>query len=202
MATQLDICNMALDKIGVNPIASLQDNSNSAAKCALYYTTALNKALWESTPSFATTRIQLALLNETPLYGFSYTYSLPANVVRCLEINEDQYGVSITSSGTTAYDAWRKELDPNGNTVILANVNPLQMKVIVTTANTGNYDPGFIELMAVLLASYLAFSLRADMQRQQALQQEYSTLLNESSGIDSSQGSHDKLQASAFTEVR
>lgn len=94
MSSQVDICNMALTRLGAGRITSLGDNTVEAkALSAIYNQVAkyvMAKAPWPSIRYRAT----LAQTTNTPAFGFNYEYQLPTNpkCLRVIRLNEFKLG--------------------------------------------------------------------------------------------------------------
>ena len=84
-----DICNLALNHIGREQIASLDEDTEAARTCKLHYDLQRKVLLRAYTWSFAKKYVKLAELNvHTP--GWRYTYAYPNDCVMARKIyNED-----------------------------------------------------------------------------------------------------------------
>ena len=79
-----DICNMALAYIGQGRIASIEEESEEAIQCGIFYDHLRRKLLSEHRWGFAERYVKLALLNEK-IPGWKYIYAYPA---KCLVIRK------------------------------------------------------------------------------------------------------------------
>ena len=84
MASSVDICNLALTKIGHESITALTENSKAGRLCNLHYAQMRDAVLRDHTWNFAITRANLALSTTTPEYEFSYQHALPVDLLRVL----------------------------------------------------------------------------------------------------------------------
>jgi len=78
MASEVEICNAALSKIGIsgnNRITSLSQNTKNAKACDERYATLRDLLLEQHPWNFALKRVQLAASTEAPSYEFTYAYS-------------------------------------------------------------------------------------------------------------------------------
>ena len=81
--TNLTICNMALGYIAKARITSLNDSTESARQCNLYYDHLRQQLLVNYNWGFAKRVTALALLSDTTMFGYEYVYAYPT---ACLAI--------------------------------------------------------------------------------------------------------------------
>lgn len=94
MATELDLCNSALNRCGAEPILTLADTSKRAKIVTAQYDITLKEMLNDSPWNFAIERATLTVDVTAPLFGFAYKYELPADCIRVLELeNKEPYRV-------------------------------------------------------------------------------------------------------------
>ena len=93
MATNVDICNLAITQLGergsitgINP----PDGSDWAAQCSRYYPIALRRLFEEYDWSFSQTRARLNKLSsfDSELYGYRFAYGLPSDCVRVTRVSK------------------------------------------------------------------------------------------------------------------
>jgi len=88
MASTVDICNGALNQLGASTIISLTEDSKNARLCNARYTQ-VRDSLFRSHPwNCLQKRVQLASDTATPAWGFSYQFTLPADCLRVLRIED------------------------------------------------------------------------------------------------------------------
>ena len=86
MASVVDICNGALNQLGASTILSLTEDSKNARLCNSRYTQ-VRDALFRTHPwNCLQTRLELAASSDSPAWGFTYAYTLPANCLRLLRV--------------------------------------------------------------------------------------------------------------------
>lgn len=82
MASEVDICNMALMKLGANTIVSLQEPENyEAEQCKLWYPICRDAVLEEHTWSWASQRFVLNPTGNDAEWGDDIQYQRPQGVV-------------------------------------------------------------------------------------------------------------------------
>jgi len=88
MASVVQICNSALNQLGASSITALTENSKNARLCNERYET-IRDAVFRSHPwNCLIKRVQLAKDTDTPAWGFSFQYTLPADCLRVLQIRD------------------------------------------------------------------------------------------------------------------
>lgn len=158
MASEVDICNMALGYLGdsgsVNSI-SPPDGSVQAAACSRYYPMARN-ALLEMLPwSFATKRDALALLSLTPPSAWAYAYALPSDAVSVLAVLDPETADDYVWNGEVTTQPYVVEQN-DGDRVIYSNQDDAVVRYTALVTDTTKFSALFIEGLAWLLASKLA----------------------------------------------
>lgn len=152
MASEVDICNLALAHLGDEATVSSIDppeGSAQAEHCARFYPIARDTLLESHAWRFATRREVLAeLADEVP--GWRFAYALPVDTVQILAVlGPDQ----SSEEGTQAFDV---EMGADGAGVILTNQPEATVRYVAQVTDSIRFSPMFTDALAWLLASYLA----------------------------------------------
>src|SRR4051812_14590513 len=92
MASQVEICNRALQKLGAKRIAAITEDSVNGRACNLAYTAVLESELQDHPWSFAIERFALSADATAPAWGRARSFTLPSNHLRlCAPYPEDNY---------------------------------------------------------------------------------------------------------------
>lgn len=158
MASETDICNLALGYLGdAGNVTNIYppDGSAQAAQCARFYPMARD-ALLEMHPwGFTVQRVTLALLSATPPSSWSYAYTVPADAVGLLAVLDAETGDDYSFNGIYTPQPFQVEtLD--GADVIYTNVENAVLRYTVLITDTTKFSPLFTESLAWFLASKLA----------------------------------------------
>lgn len=175
MASEVDICNLALAYLGdVATVASIDPPSGDAqsAHCARFYPIARDGLLEMHTWGFATTRASLALNATNPASTWKYCYATPSDVINYLAILDplaaDDYSVGVQMAGVGPYSApvvgmgvytpqqYAVENDDNGNDIIFTNVQNAVLRYTRVVTDTTKFTPLFVDALAHYMASMLA----------------------------------------------
>lgn len=161
MASVVDISNLALLRVGAEPIISMADANNRARACNLAWPfvrkTVLRSHSWNS----ATVRTQIAPLATAPEWGFATAYAVPADFLHISEVD-------------TVAD-WRVE---NGE-ILTDATGTLNVRYTKDETDTEKYDGSLTTVMALRLAVEIVERLTNSGPKKNVLLQEYSAALME-----------------------
>ena len=182
MASDVDICNMALATLGDSAsVSSINppDGSAQSSHCARFYPIARDALLEMHTWGFSTTRAALVPLVTNPSTDpydttksvWAYAYASPPAVVNYLEVldpaSTDEYAIGLqmagtipgtVNSGVSVYvpQPFEIETDSNGNDIVYTNLQNAVLRYTQVVTDTTKFSPLFVEALAALLASHLA----------------------------------------------
>lgn len=173
MATDIDICNLALSLLGeAADVVSIDpsDGSENAGLCNRWFPLAKKRLFEEANWSFAQRRVRLSQLNDidAALYGCDFAYAFPSDAVRLIaiyELEDDSFGEDTFTIGDVERfcgpDEWRVEFNPNNsNRMILTNVKNAAAHYTGYIDAVSLYPAYFTEPLVLLLASYLTGSIK------------------------------------------
>ena len=150
MATEIDIINNALTKIGAATIATLSDSSREGRLANRTYNDLRDDVLRDYQWNFATKRFSIAANATAPLWEYDNAYTLPSDFLRLTGLNNP-----------SNYD-YRIEMDDSGNRIVVTDISsPLQGVYIARVSNAEQMDPKFREALSARLAMEWAEPLTA-----------------------------------------
>lgn len=183
MASDIDICNLALARLGdeanvssINP----PDQSAQANYCARFYPMSLASILDDHNWGFATKTITLALTTcNNSLWD--YCYEAPSDMINIIAVFDSaavgdvNYGGVINASGNSSIygqgstatfinrsathgnqQAFSLEVDALGNSLLYTNQASAMLKYVAYVSDTTKFPPSFVDALAWKLASNLA----------------------------------------------
>lgn len=173
MASDVDICNLALAHLGDEATVSSispSDGSQQADYCVLFYPIARDQLLGMHAWSFATKRVTLALLNTSELPDtWQYCYAAPNGAIQVIAVlppgNTDTFVATDPSNplygaptqpGDLNTQPFIQETLQDGSKVIFTNVQDATARYIYGVTDTTKFPPLFVTALARLLAAYLA----------------------------------------------
>lgn len=162
MATKIEICNRALQKLGARTINALTEDSKNARSVNLAFESCKLAELADHDWNCAIKRAQLAEDTDAPLFGKEAAFTLPSDFVRLLDPDE--------LDNTNQLD-WQIE---NGK-IYTDDSAPLEIRYIKNITNTSDFDP----LLAEVLACRIALEICEDITQSNQKLQNISSLYQE-----------------------
>lgn len=146
--TQLELCNVALSHLGEARINALSDDTARARACALHYLPVLKEVLRSHRWNFAVARVEIAPDGTAPAFGWGYQFTLPADCLRVLEVNDSEAGDWIS-------DEWIIE-----GRKLLTNAATLRLIYLRDVEDEALTDPLFAQAFGLKLAVALSEVIR------------------------------------------
>jgi len=176
---KIEIINLALARIGVASIERIDEASEAARQANAFYDhvrrTVLRKYQW----SFASRRVELALLPQSPdAYTFAYRQPSDALYVRRL----------YEKGSNKPWDKkhYKCTADKEGR-VIYTNIEFAEVEYTADITDTSLFDDGFIEALSWKLASEIAFTLTGKPDIASNAIQGYNAYFTEAAGEDAAE---------------
>lgn len=186
MASDVQICNVALIKIGQPSILSLTEDSLEARSCNLLYNDIRQEVLRSHLWNFAIKRVELAQSTDTPVFGYNYKYALPSDCLRVLRM--DPEGDSIEFKIEDGY--------------LLTNESQVYIRYVSNVTDPNKFDSSFRETLSTRLAAELAIVVTNDIDKANYYMNMYEIKLGQSTGIGSQEGTPEQITADLWIESR
>lgn len=169
MASQTQIVNLALTKLGQGRITAITDDSKAARAMNAVYDleklAELRKYRW----SFALKRATLPALSTAPAWGFNYAYQLPSDYVSLIQVN-DYFSVPALSDYVNSDDSlWSVE----SGQIFTDLGAPLKIRYIRNVTDEGDFDPLFVQSFAAHLAYVTCEEITGSNQKRDAAAADY-----------------------------
>lgn len=177
MASEVDICNLALAHLGDEAtVASINppEGSAQAEQCQRFYPIARDQLLELHNWNFATRRAILPSVTNTARQ-WRYAYAAPADMMKAVSVipldAEDDYSTNlyptdnpawgniyspVIAAGTYVPQAYSMEIDANGNYVIYTNLENAMLRYQAKITDPSRFTPLFTITLSWSLASMLA----------------------------------------------
>jgi hypothetical protein len=176
-SSQIQICNRALQKLGVSiPIVNFSDNTASARAMNIAFVPVVEAELRRRRWKFSILRTQLAQLAGQPATGiYTNMFQLPADNLRILEIGDWWPGQDISDyrGRTTA------EFQVENNIVLTNYPAPLSLRYVSRIMNTGQWDSAFAEAISARLAWETCEQITQSPDKRKLAMAEYKTAIGE-----------------------
>jgi len=202
MSARIDICNYALGILGAGSITSLDDDSDKAHTLKTFYYIAKDSVLEDANWSFAIKRFQPAETNTAPSFGWNYAFTIPAYIIRVIEVLRDWGGATVLPYFWYDYPEEFKAAHVIEGNEILANDNPLFCYGIRKMDDEGGFSPLFAEAFAAKLAYLCAEPLTASNVKMQTALALYTDALKRAKNRDSMQNTTRRMRNRTLQNVR
>lgn len=161
MASDVQICNMALSHIGSEArVAAISppDGSVEAGHCATFYDMARTELLEPGSWAFSLKRAALAQVTN-PSTIWAYAYAKPADCLRALRILRPSIAITVFTQDLVVEphtdDRDSAPYDIEGQ-VILTNEPDAVLVYVQDVTDSTKFPPSFTSSFSYLLSSYLA----------------------------------------------
>jgi hypothetical protein len=172
MASEVDICNLALSHIGGDAtISSLSEQSEEAFHCNLLYPDLRDAVLRAHPWAFTTRHIALSDVGSPP-GNWLYRYSYPSDCLVAREILQTTVAGDPIAFEVALGDAYN-------SLVILTDLEAATLIYTHKVTNPLVFDPLFVQALAWRLAGELSMPLTRDSKRMEAAYQMYNGTLAE-----------------------
>ena len=192
-ASNVEICNLAISWLAGSRINSLDDDSNEAKLCKANYDSSRRAVLEEREWTFAVKRVQLSRLAETPLFGYSYKFLVPSDLLYSIGAYDPAYSDRENPPQT------RHSLE-QGN--INADIIKLDLKYIHDVTNTKLFSPLFDQTVASHLAMNICMPLTESSKHFERMAKMYDYNLDRAGASNGLQGTREMLQTSQLEASR
>ena len=170
MASVVDICNGALNQLGASTILTLTEDSKNARLCNARYTQVRDSVFRSHPWNCLQKRVQLAADTDTPAWGFTQQYTLPADCLRVLTILD--YDADYKIEG-------RKILTDNSTMKIL---------YIARITDPNEYDELLRETLSAALAADIAYAVTSSNPTASNMYNLFKDKLKEARFVDATEG--------------
>jgi len=170
MASVVDICNGALNQLGASTILTLTEDSKNARLCNARFTQ-IRDSVFRSHPwNSLQKRVELAADSDTPAWGFTSQFTLPADCLRVLTILDFDSDYKIEG---------RKILTDNSSMKIL---------YVSRVTDPNEYDELLRETLSAALAADIAYAVTSSNPVAKNMYDLFQQKLKEARFVDSTEG--------------
>ena len=165
MASNVEIANSALTKLGASRITALTDNVKAAREINAIFELRRDYLLRTHNWSFAMTRASLPALDETPAWGYTTLYQLPTDCLRVVQVN-DTWVVPGLADYTSGPDSEPYKI--TGRRIETDIGAPLKLRYIKRVTDPAQFDAAFVEVFASDLADQVCEALTQSNTKREA----------------------------------
>lgn len=188
MASKVQICNLALSRLGANILTSLGDRTPEADLCSTFFDDLADRAMLQGSWSSTIKTAALAATTTTPP-DFSSEFQLPVDpkALRVLNVIEDKPGEII----------YRIRGDK-----LVTDESSITIRYIGRLTDTEAYGPLLTEAIEILLTSYLALPITGQASLATRFKEEYLAMIDNNLALDGQQGSKNVTNVPDLIEIR
>lgn len=185
MASNVSICNRALDKIGEPPITALSDDTKAGRACNRLFSDCRDELLADHPWNFAIKRDSLAVSGSADDQSGLNLYELPSDCLRVLSVD-------------TLLD-WSVE----AGSIAIDGTGALDIRYIARITNAGAFSRPFTAALQGYLAVELCEALTQSNTKRQTLAEEYErVILPRAKRVDAREGVPKKVPDSSWLTER
>lgn len=171
MASRVDICNLALLKLGSGAkITALTDNSVAARALSNCYDLIRKAELRANYWAFSLTRTALPAAMTPPAWGFKAAYPLPSDFLRMVQVNQFYLIPALLDYNTADASAFAIE----SGQVLCDYTAPLKIRYVRDVTDEGTFDALFNVSFAARLAYETCEQITNSNTKKQSIRQDYS----------------------------
>ncbi|MBI2798969.1 MAG: hypothetical protein HYX63_01580 [Gammaproteobacteria bacterium] len=186
MASKVSICSNALLMLGVNPIASFDEDSQGAVLASNLWEDVKNATLRSHPWNCATKRVSLAPESTTPAYEWPYSYLLPGDWLRTLSVGEE-----------TEDPAFVME---NGR--ILFDESELKLRYVFKNDDLTTWDTLLILAQTTAMAVAFAYPVTKSAALQTSMETTLAQVLQKARGVNGSEDTGETFGDSPLLNAR
>jgi hypothetical protein len=196
---RVDICNMALSFLGENPITSIDDDSNNAQQLKIQYVPARDATLEAHDWTFAIKRFIPASNAVPPVYGATYAFDVPSDILRVLSVDrQDSYSTVFTPRIDSEEQIdWQFE-----ERQVICDLEIIYCRGLRRIEDEGLFSPLFVQAFAAKLAVYLALNLTSATDIRESMRIQYDEAISEAKARDGLQGRSKRIRNRSFAKAR
>jgi len=196
MASEVDICNIALNNLGASNITSLTEDSKAGRLCNQRYEFSRDTVFRSHPWNCLVTRIELAQDADTPAFGFDYQYTLPANCLRVITLwtaSTDNSQAAMDSGDVMFKIETRK---------LLTNESTAKIIYLARVEDPNEYDSLLVEAIAARLSAEICYAITGSAALLTPMLATYEAKIKEARFVDASEGMPDRILSETFVESR
>lgn len=189
MTSKVQICNMALSRLGARTITSLTDGTTESILCNTFFDDLADEVMVEGSWTSTIRRAELAQTTNTPSYEFDNEYQLPVDpfALKVLSIDEPVRGRV----------KYRIEGDK-----LLTDESSIKIRYVARLVDTEDWDTYLQRAFISRLVAELVYPITGSAQKAESEFKRYMLFVQQGLALNGQQGSNDLLSSSDLIEVR
>lgn len=176
MASDVEIANRALSKIGEYRITSFDDDSKPSRAIKSAFEFVRDSEFRTHRWHFTKKRITLPAMSTTPTFGWDYQYQLPSDYLQVIQVGLYDPVVNMEDYRTTGKREWEIEA---GNVLLTNSEAPLALRYVARVTDTTRWDAAFNEAFACRLAMEICEELTQSTTKKESARQDYKQTISD-----------------------
>lgn len=148
MASEVDIANRALGKLGAATIHNLEEDDPKAVALKIAFPLVRDAELRRRRWRFSLRRFSLPADSPGPEWGYARSFTLPDGCLRVIQIGEFDLAPNLADYRAAPTNLWSIE----GRAILTDLGAPLKVRTIQRIVDTAEWDASFVEAFASRLA--------------------------------------------------
>ena len=173
MASDVDIANRALTKLGAARIGAFNEQNKQARAVESMFDIVRDAELRAHIWAFSVKRDTLTVDTNSPDWGFNFQYVIPTDCLRIIQVNEFYPGPDMSDYRNMSTAEYQIE----GGFILSHEADDLKVRYISQVTDTTKWDSTFVEAFACKLAVELAEDLTQSNTKRQLAWDEYKQAL-------------------------
>lgn len=175
MATNVSICNRALQILGADSIIDLTEDNARARAMTIAFESVRDAEIERNKWKFAIKRVELAALSAAPDFDYDRQFQLPPDYLRHLPGGSLVYQDDLSDYRGSVADLFVVEGDK-----LLTNLDaPLNLRYIARITDASLFSPSFAEALAARLAFECCERITGSDGKEQLAMRRYKAALRE-----------------------
>ena len=193
VSTEVEICNMALTKLGHDEISTIGEANKAGRLCARWYVP-VRDALLRSHPwNWAVKRASLASSSTTPEFEYEYQYPLPSDFLKMIRTLAESEGFD---------DDYRIEHGTDGTVLMSHDDSDVEIEYIARITDVARFDPIFVQCLALNLAAAMCMALADNASLLQMLKEELKEIAPAARTTDAQEGTPRQMLTDTWVLAR
>lgn len=166
--SRVDIANRALTKLGAARIIALDDDSVASNTLNSMFDIVRDAELRANLWHFSKARAELPALSESPIFGYTHQFQLPADFLRLIQVGNQR------CSPRPSQDGW---YSIEGGRLLVNQSGPLRLRYVRRIEDPTLFDALFVEAFACRLAAESCETITNSNTKKQSAWAEYGEAL-------------------------
>lgn len=180
----IEIVNRALSRLGAGSIMSFDDNVKEARISKICWDISRQAVIRMHPWNFATKRVVMSPSTTTPAFEFAYSYNLPGDCLRVLDLYD------------TVSD-WKIE-----GRNLLSDESEINLKYLADIQDPSLYDAGFTDCLSAYLAWDICQNMTQDENQKRLLLEDFRLLLRGAKFTDATEDPARLVQSDDWNDSR